>query len=127
MADPQLDPAQEKESLYPAINTLHQQWGKLQMATAYTDLYAAVARAEQALAILEPQQDKNGIAFKIHVLGFGLYDEGRPRGNRASGAVCPCPHGERGCGPSILALRICSLLHANALPVLGRIGYFPCL
>jgi hypothetical protein len=42
------------------------------MAQAYTDLQAAIARAERALAVLEQQQDKNGIAFKIHVLGLGF-------------------------------------------------------
>ena len=40
------------------------------MATAYTNLDATVARAEQALSVLEPQQDKREIAFQIHVLGL---------------------------------------------------------
>ncbi len=40
------------------------------MAQAYTDLHAAVARAEQALSVLAEQQDRRGIAFKIHVLGL---------------------------------------------------------
>jgi hypothetical protein len=62
------DPVQEKDALYGAIDTLHQQWGRRQMAQAYTDLHAAVARAERALSVLEPHQDKRGIAFKVHVL-----------------------------------------------------------
>jgi len=64
------DPAQEKEVLYIAIDALHKQWGKPQMAKAYRDLRAAVARAEQALSVLAEQQDRRGIAFKIHVLGL---------------------------------------------------------
>ena len=48
------DPAQEKEVLYIAIDALHKQWGKPQMAEAYTDLHAAVTRAERALSVLEP-------------------------------------------------------------------------
>lgn len=64
------DPVQEKEILYVAIDTLPQQWGKAEMAEAYIDIHAAVARAEQALSVLEEQQDKKGLAFKIHVLGL---------------------------------------------------------
>jgi hypothetical protein len=67
---PLCDPVQEKEILYVAIDTLPQQWGKAEMAQAYTDLHAAVARAERALSVLEPHQDKRGIAFKVHVLGL---------------------------------------------------------
>jgi hypothetical protein len=64
------DPVQEKNALCTAIDTLHAQWGKAGMAQAYTALQIAVARAEQALSVLEPHQDKRGIAFKIHVLGL---------------------------------------------------------
>ncbi len=55
MTDLLCDPVQEKDALYVEIDALHKQWGKPQMATAYTDLRAAVARTEQALSVLEPQ------------------------------------------------------------------------
>jgi hypothetical protein len=64
------DLVQEQDALYGAIDTLHRQWGRSQMAKSYTDLHTAVARAERALSVLEPHQDKRGIAFKIHVLGL---------------------------------------------------------
>src|SRR5262245_25328269 len=64
------DPVQEQDALYGAIDTLHRQWGRSQMAKSYTDLHTAVARAERTLSVLEPHQDKRGIAFKIHVMGL---------------------------------------------------------
>jgi hypothetical protein len=70
MNDPQFDPAQEKEWLYTAIDSLHQQWGKAEMTQAYTDLRPVVAGAEQALPVLEEQQDRRGLAFKVHVIGL---------------------------------------------------------
>ncbi len=70
MEDLRSDPAQERAILYAAIDTLHRQWGKAEMAEAYTDLHAAVARAAQALSVLKQQNDKKGVAFQIHVLGL---------------------------------------------------------
>jgi hypothetical protein len=64
------DPVREQDALYVAIDTLHKQWGRRQMAQAYTDLHVAVARAGRALSVLEEQQDKRGIAFKTHVMGL---------------------------------------------------------
>jgi hypothetical protein len=64
------DPVQEQEALYRAIDTLHRQWGRSQMAKSYTNLHTAIARAERALSVLEPCQDKRGIAFKVYVLGL---------------------------------------------------------
>jgi hypothetical protein len=40
------------------------------MAKSYTDLHTAIARAERALSVLKPCQDKRGIAFKVYVLGL---------------------------------------------------------
>lgn len=61
MDDLQCDPAHEKELLYAAIGTLYEQWGRSAMGQAYSDLHAAIARAERALAVLEPQQNERGI------------------------------------------------------------------
>src|SRR5438105_3427527 len=79
MANLPYDPAHEKELLSAAIGAVHKHWGTRHMAKAYEDLIQAVARAEQARAVLDPLQDTRGHAFKVHVLGLGcmlLYARG---------------------------------------------------
>jgi hypothetical protein len=41
------------------------------MAHAYEALVQAIAHAEQAQAVLDPLQNTQGHAFKVHVLGLG--------------------------------------------------------
>jgi len=67
----QFDPVQEKATLYAAIAALEQQWGTPEMAHAVSALRAAVARAGQALSVLEQEPNKAPV-FMVQVLGFGF-------------------------------------------------------
>jgi len=71
MSTCQFDPAQEKATLYAAIAALEKQWQQPGMAQAVADLRTALAHAEHALSVLEPETD-SATAFEVHVLGLGF-------------------------------------------------------
>jgi len=73
---PHFDPAIEKDALYATIAALEKSWGTPGMAHAFSDLCAALARAEEGSLSLE-QDTERDTAFEVHVLGW------------ASGDVCP--------------------------------------
>jgi len=68
----QFDPHEEKDRLFNAISTLHEQWGTPSMPQAYRALHRATERAECALAVLEPEEDAHGITFSVHVSGLRI-------------------------------------------------------
>ena len=71
MTDFPYDPAQEKEHLSAALSAVYKHLGTAGMAQAYEDLVQAVTRAEQALSVLTPRSDTEGMAFRVHVRGLG--------------------------------------------------------
>src|SRR5437667_5195537 len=64
------NPQEEKEALYTALCTLHEQWGTNHMGDACAELHDAAERAEHLLSVLATQQEGRGTAFEIHVLGL---------------------------------------------------------
>jgi hypothetical protein len=62
----------EKDRLSTAIATLHEQWGAVDMPMAYRALHRATARADFALTVLEPEEERHGLTFSVHVSGLRI-------------------------------------------------------
>ena len=72
MDEQHCDPAQEKHALCAAINTLHEQWGTVDMPMAYRALHRATKRADFTLSVLGPEENTHGVAFSVHVSGLRI-------------------------------------------------------